>query len=497
MLAFIQLDSTSPELIERLIGEGRMPVLSELRRRGSWRRLEGSTDLFEAGVYPAIHSGVETADHGLYYPLIWSPEGQRLRYMDRFSTPELVWERLSAAGARCLVIDPYQLWEGPIASGVSFSGWQFRHRIIPSWSQPGREWLRAVRRFGRPPLLVDVAGSRSPAELTRMRNVFVAGPGRVADLFTDLLGRHSFDFAWVSLISTHLAGHHLWDLSQLRRGKLSPQDRARLETGLADVYSAADAALGRMLERLPAGADLIVLSPLGMGPNTTRSDLLPRMVNCILSGADSNGGDPGGDPVWRDRARLPSGLRHAFNRALPGPVVRDTLARMYTRRFDWSRTRAFNLPGDHFGNLRFNVRGRERDGIVDAAEVDALAEEIASGLLSFSDEEGAETVAAVHRPQVELQGARVEQLPDLVVRWSDRPSTRLRAVVSPTFGRVSRRDAGVGRPGNHWPGAWLLIVPGRSRELDHGEAPQIIDLAATAAALVGPESALPGRPLFG
>ena len=495
MLAIFQVDAASIEMVERMLAEGRMPVLAELRKRGRWERLGSPTDLFETAAYPTLYSGIDVADHGLYYPLAWSPRDQRVRYMEAFQTPELTWERLSRAGARSLVIDPYQAWETSPVDGVCISGWQYRHRIIPRWSQPASVYRRAVRRHGRPPLLADVAGTRSAPELLGMLRALAASPKRGADLACDLLGEERFDLAWVSLIGVHQAGHHLWDLSQIQ-GAMDEGDRARLESGLADVYTAADTALGRMVDALPAGADVVVLSPLGMGPNTTRSDLLPGMLERILSGGSaSEDGGGSGQGVWRTRARFPPALRRAVSRALPGSAVRALLTGLYTRGIDWSSTRAFALPGDHFGYLRLNLRGREREGIVAPEDEESLLDQIASGLKTFRDEAGTPSIAQVHRPARELKGDGLEMLPDLVVRWSDHPATRLEAVVSPEFGRVPRLGGGIGRSGNHWPGAWVLRVPGRSAPRELGRAPELIDLAATACSVAG-HGELPGQPLF-
>jgi predicted AlkP superfamily phosphohydrolase/phosphomutase len=491
MLAFVQFDAASIEVLERMLAQDRLPVLAALKARGRWSRLGSATDLFEAGNYPTLYSGLEVADHGLSYQLIWFPEKQRLGYMDRFETPELVWERLARAGARSLVIDPYQVWRTEIG-GIGITGWQFQHRINPSWSVPRTARLWATHRLGRAPLMVDVAGPRPPSLMLRIHQVLRAGPGRAADLATMVLDREQIDFLWVTMMSVHHAGHHLWDTSQVA-GNLDPSERAVLEGGLEDVYQAADQALGRIVEALPPGADLFVFSPLGMGPNTTRSDLLPEMLSRVLHGP-GGGGD--GRSVWRFRAQVPARVRRAVNRTMPGPAVRAILARLYTRRLDWSRTRAFNIPGDHFGYLRLNLRGREREGIVDPGDAHGLLDEIEAGLGTFADEDGTPSIAGFHRAHQELSGRHAERLPDLVVRWSERPATRLRAVVSPDFGRVERLGLGSGRAGNHRDGAWLLHPPGRSGR-DPGRQPQLTDLAATAAATVGAEDALPGRPLIG
>jgi hypothetical protein len=83
------------------------------------------------------------------------------------------------------------------------------------------------------------------------------------------------------------------------------------------------------------------------------------------------------------------------------------------------------------------------------------------------------------------KGGRGEQLPDLVVRWSDRSSVSLERVVSPRFGTVRRAGAGSGRSGNHTGEGWALVVPGDARMVQLSRPARVVDLAATAVALAG------------
>ena len=91
-------------------------------------------------------------------------------------------------------------------------------------------------------------------------------------------------------------------------------------------------------------------------------------------------------------------------------------------------------------------------------------DEIASGLMTFTDPDGTPAVKAVERVADTFDtGVHSDRLPDLIVRWSDRAATRLTGVVSPRFGTVNRRGHGSGRSGNHTAGdAWALVVPGAS-----------------------------------
>ena len=161
--------------------------------------------------------------------------------------------------------------------------------------------------------------------------------------------------------------------------------------------------------------------------------------------------------------------------------------RLELRGQDWTTTRAFAQPADNQGYVRVNLRGRERDGIVEPGEAEALMDEIASGLMTFTDADGAPAVKAVERVADTFDtGVHSDRLPDLIVRWSDRPATRLTEVVSPRFGTVKRRGHGSGRSGNHTAGdAWALVVPGASTPVTPSRPPRLVDIAATAAALAG------------
>jgi predicted AlkP superfamily phosphohydrolase/phosphomutase len=164
---------------------------------------------------------------------------------------------------------------------------------------------------------------------------------------------------------------------------------------------------------------------------------------------------------------------------------------------DWSKTPAFMLPSDHFAQLRLNIRGREREGIVEPDEADELVARIRDGLMSFREADGAQTVVAVERTRDVLGGGPfVDLLPDVVVRWSDTASKGVDRVVSPEHGEVRRPGSGSGRSGAHTPQGWALLAP---TTLDYAERerPHVVDIAATVCAALGVEpDGLVGQPLL-
>ncbi len=511
MLAILQFDAASASVLRRLLADGRLPVLAGLRERGIWHELDAPATQFAAGAQHTLYSGVELGEHGLFYPFQWEPEEQRVQYMAHFPAPAPVWEELGRRGARTLAVDPYESRPPTVEPpGALVCGWQLHDRVVlQQWDAPGGLHERLETLFGPPESVDEVFGQHTVAEMLALRRRLLGAPGRVAEAARLLLPEDDFALAWLTFCAAHVAGHQFWDLSQLDADDLDDASSRVLGSTLDDVYVAVDAAIGQVVAELPPGADVMVISPVGMDVNTSRADLLPEMLRAILDptsepaggaeGDDAGGSTGGSGAIWRLRAALPSGLRAKVAGTLPEKVALDLTARLEMRGMDWGTTRAFAHPAENQGYVRLNLAGRERDGIVPPSEADALMDEIAAGIMTFRGLDGSDAVRSVERVRdIFPSGDRAHLLPDLIVKWVDTPATRLDGLRSERFGTVLRHGVGSGRSGNHTEGdAWALVVPGASRHATLARPPRLEDVAATAAALAGGDpSTMSGTPLL-
>ncbi|MDX6388641.1 MAG: hypothetical protein QOD85_2443 [Gaiellaceae bacterium] len=500
MLGIVQFDALSLELLERLLGEGRLPALAALRARGEWYDLETPATHFPAASYATLYTGLPIPEHGLYYAFQWAPDQQRIRWRGTFPQPTTCWERLAAAGKRSLVIDPYECEPPRLTNGVVLSGWQLVNVMsLPRWSSPPSAQQELDRLFGTPDSANEVFGAPTVRGLLRLRSRLLAATDRLADAAVHLLRREHFDVAWIDFLSGHLGGHMFWNLSQIDADRLDAASHHALEHALEDIYEGIDRCFGRIVAALP-GADLIVTAPMGMGENMSRVDLLPGMLEAVLN-RNGTGGERRQSRaerfLWSLRAAIPTDLRAWVAIALHGPVTRELTMRLSAFGVDWEQTPAFMLPSDHFGQIRLNVQGRERDGIVPPDAVDGLIDQIRQGLLSFRDPDGQPAVIAIDRTSEVLgPGKRDGSLPDLVVRWSNSPSKDVTHVTSEELGTVRRPGSGTGRSGAHQPTGWALVVPETGVAVK-AERPSVLDIVPTVCAAVGVETPdLPGSSLL-
>ena len=496
MVAVVQFDSVSLGLVESMLAAGRLRCLAELRARGCWLPLETPASLLAAATYPTLYSGLPAGEHGVYYPFAWSPGRQRVIPPGEVEYPETVWERLARAGRRSIVVDPSEVPPPRRPVGVFVAGFGFVNRVVlPASSDPHRAYARLSRRLGRAPHVDEVFGRPTLRGLARVRDRLVEAPTRVAAAALELLRDGPCDLLWIAFPAAHIAGHQLFDLSQLPAGDRARGEELGLTGALPEVYDAVDAAVGSVVASLPAEADVILLSPLGMEANASRVELLHGMVAAVLS-EGSNGEEDGGR-LWRLRAALPTGLRAAIAGALPSRASLELAARLATYGLDWGSTSAFALPADHHGYVRVNLRGRERDGIVEPRDLDALLVALAEGLLSFEDADGARAASLVERAQAAFPGRRAGLLPDLVVRWGDPPRPGSAEVRSRRYGVVRQGGGGSGRAGNHTADAFAVLVPGSSRMRAGAGAARIEDIVPTICSALGVErEGLPGEPLL-
>lgn len=487
MLALIGFNSVPASVLADLEAEGRLPRLAAFRRAAAEVELSTPARAFPAGVFPTLWSGVPLRDHGIHYPFMWDATAQRVRYQSAFPFPTTLWDRVSRAGGRVLVVDPYESGPSTSATGLTISGWQFANRVVlrPGSSPRGarRAW---ERRLTPAPRGEEVFGEPSERGLRQLARILTAAPQRVADLVTAALPEISPDLLIADFPAIHLAGHQLLDPASVVPG-IAPGSARDLRASLHRTIVEADTALGRIIDALPVGADVIVFSPLGMSADTSRGDVFGSMLEAVLCNTKLEHARAGG--TWRLREAVPTSLRARVASALPDGLAVALAGRLELRGTDWSRTRAFAVPSDTSGLVRFNLRGREREGIVSPGDAAALAAEIEAGLASFTFEDGAPVVAAVDVVADRFGGGRGSQLlPDLVVHWSAVPARRGEVLHSPRFGTLRRDGSGSGRSGNHTSDAWALVSSASGRAMRRATG-DVVDIAATAFSRFGLTSA--------
>jgi predicted AlkP superfamily phosphohydrolase/phosphomutase len=166
----------------------------------------------------------------------------------------------------------------------------------------------------------------------------------------------------------------------------------------------------------------------------------------------------------------------------------ELTARLSMQGIHWPQTRAFMVPSGECGYIRLNVKGRERDGIVERDEAPPLLEHIASALQTFCDPDGVPAVKKVEgTSSFSRLGSPAGHFPDLVVHWSDRLPAHYAGLRSAQFGDVPSPGWGSGRTGEHRDGAWALLNPGTSALCSLGNPPNILDVAPTICRVLGAE----------
>ena len=349
MLAILQFDAASVAVLDRLLAEGRLPTLAAFRHGGCGTTSTRPPPQFAAGAQHTLYSGIELADHGLFYPFQWSPP----------TSGSATWTTFHAPAAGVGAAAP--TGRARSRSTRTRAG-RRRSRRRARWCAAGssttascsQQWSSppGAHRAARAPLrrarnrstrcsaatTVERDARPPPAPARRARTGRRRGDA--------LLGEEPYDLAWLTFCAAHVAGHQFWDLSQLdpaepRRRRRTParqHARRRLPRARRGPRRASLAAL-------PRAPTSMLVSPVGMDVNTSRADLLPEMLRAILDPRTTRPTRPPSGSIWRLRAALPSGLRATVGRALPETVALDLTARLELRGYDWSRDPGVRPPG--------------------------------------------------------------------------------------------------------------------------------------------------------
>jgi predicted AlkP superfamily phosphohydrolase/phosphomutase len=513
---YVALDACDAGLIVELTAAGHCPTFARLLAEGASVETVAPYGTFVGSTWMTIATGTEVSRHR-YYNWVQVAEGcYDLRHTsprEAHGTP--FWQTLSDAGRRLAVLDVPHAEVPASFNGAFLKEWGCHDRHHGTASSPPelRAELDALvgghpygtmappgedDQFAPCDYTLRAGPVRTLDEERQIYGLIRRGIEAKRDASLHLLGQGGWDL-FVSVIGeSHCAGHQLWHVHDLDHPRHDPAARRLLGDPLVDVYSRLDAVVGEHLAAAGPDATCYVHLSHGMGPHYDGDHVLDEVLRRIDDA---------------DAATLPTGrrtraAREALQR-LPAPVaarLQPALAAALRHRIEAAppvRTSApgarpdrrwFQIPNNTVvGAVRFNVVGREPEGIVDAADVERLTEVITRGLLEVINvDTGRPVVQRVVPVDEVLDRFEGDAYPDLFVEW-DR-TTPIERVWSPTIGTVFTPYEHW-RTGDHHDRGLLLatgagIVPGRRARAMH-----LTEVAPTLAAALGDElPGIDGRP---
>jgi predicted AlkP superfamily phosphohydrolase/phosphomutase len=291
-------------------------------------------------------------------------------------------------------------------------------------------------------------------------------------IFFERMKTDDWDLFVAAIETTDRVSHMMWRLIDPKHPMYDAPLAAKHGDAIERVYRRADDLVGRIQARLPPDALFIVMSDHGFHSFRRSVNLNTWLVQ-------------NGYMVFEGQESAKKGLSDLFGRG------------KFWEGVDWSRTRAYAVG---LGQIYFNLRGREGQGIVSAgAEYKALQDEIAGKLAQLADPDtGEQVMRAVYRRDDIYKGEYLQYAPDLQVGFND----GYRVGWQDTLGGVNR--AVVENNNRKWSGDHCATATEISGGVFFANrkiattAPSIMDLAPTILKTLGvPVPAdLDGKPLM-
>jgi predicted AlkP superfamily phosphohydrolase/phosphomutase len=211
-------------------------------------------------------------------------------------------------------------------------------------------------------------------------------------IILDQLKRDDWDLFVCAIETTDRIQHMMWRLIDPRHPMYDKDLAAKYGDAIEKIYRRADDFVGRLRQKVPKDVVFMVMSDHGFHSFRREVNLNTWLVQNGYMVVHGQGKE--------------KGLEDLFGRG------------KFFEGVDWSQTKAYAVG---LGQIYFNLKGREAQGIVSAGEeYKALQEEIRSKLLPLTDPETGERVFSdIYRRDDIYKGPYIQMAPDLQVGFLD------------------------------------------------------------------------------
>jgi len=437
-LLVLGLDCASPELIFHQFKDD-LPTFSRLAESGTWGELESCVPCITIPAWASMTSSRDPGVLGCYGFRNRADYSYRNMVTANSAAIKVrrVWDYVGEAGKQSVIIGVPQTYPPRPMNGY----------LVGDFLTPGIESAFAYPAIFKQEVLsitpnypFDVKGFRTDNKRALL--------GRLLDmtemqykLVCHAITTKPWDFFMYVNIGVDRLHHGFWRFHDPQHRLYEPGNP--FENTIRDYYKMVDQMAGELIELAGEDVTVLVVSDHGV----TRMD----GGICVNEWLWQNG--------WLALKKSPNG----------------TLTKIEDAEVDWSRTRAWS-SGGYYGRVFLNVAGREPEGIVPAAQYEAVRDELAAALRAIPGPNGESLETRVFKPEVIYQ--KVHGIaPDLMVYFG---GLHWRSVGTLGHGRhyTFDNDTGPDDANHAVNGMFILNQPhnkGVGRVIGH----QLMDIAPT------------------
>jgi predicted AlkP superfamily phosphohydrolase/phosphomutase len=427
------IDGGTLDVVRPLIARGLLPNLARVIETGASGEL-GST--FPPMTFPAFTTfmtGKNPGGHGVFDFFERIPGRYGVRFVNaRSRRSRTLWRMLSEGGRRVAVIGFPVTYPPEPVSGVMISGFDapgIGARADRTCFYPPQFYDELRAKVGDYIITPSVDMLRALEAPDEGLEAIVATIERklAAALYTQ--ERERWDCFAFMLIESDFAGHRYWRFYDPDSPHYRPDYPQALREGLPRVYSAIDAAFGRLWQNDPEAA-VLIFSDHGFGGASTKTVFLNRFLQQqgLLEFVTGSKSSMGGWMRLQGRltmAKLKDIGLHYTPERLRTPLLRSMKlgnkieSKIRFGGIDWRHTLAYSDESPYFPAIWINLQGREEAGVVSVDQYDAMCQRVSQALREWRDPDSGEPlVRRVYRREEIYHGEQVERAPDLLIDWN-------------------------------------------------------------------------------
>ncbi len=497
-VVIIGLDGGSLRTLKPWILAGHLPNLRDLIECGASGPLTSIVPPETATAWSSFMTGKNPGKHGIFgFTAKEKGTGRIVPVSAESRTGKAFWNLLSDAGKQVLVLNVPTTYPPHPVNGVMISGF-----LTP----------KGKRDFVSPPSLLEEIEERFGPYPLYMRTYFSANLSEAnAERFLQelheeletkfevlhyLMDRTPSDLVTFHLWGTDRVQHDLWNVIDEEHPSYEEEFAGKYRHRIVEYFTAVDAQIGKLRERLDEDTTLVIMSDHGFGPIHQTIDLNVWLLDQGYIHIKKSAVSRLRFRAWKMGFTYEVLLRFLlkllrFGLRLPDLSPADTVNMVRDNSLnpllslndvDWTRTQAYSTMG--MGQIVINVEGRDARGSVkQGAEYRRIRDEIVCRLGEMRDPATGRPIGGkVYTKEEIYHGPYLDEAPDITFLPLENNT-----MASALMGFTTRQWI-VDNPflfGNHRMDGMLIAYGKNIRRGHAAKDAHLIDLAPTVLHLMG------------